>query len=84
MLFLFLPSLFLFESVSFTTPFTSTSILSLGSALLVLTPFAFTLFVVILSFSVSICSTKYVIVYISSFFITGIHKLNLLFLLAIS
>ena len=67
--------------VSFTTPVTLTLVVSFGFTSLVFVPFAITVFVVILSSSLSTYSTLYEILYISPFSIIGIVRLRLLSLL---
>ena len=67
--------------VSFITPVTLTLVVSFGFTSLVFVPFTVTVFVVILSSSLSTYSTLYEIVYTSSFPIIGIVRLKLLSLL---
>ena len=70
--------------VSFITPVTLTLVVSFGFTSLVFVPFAITVFVVILSSSLSTYSTLYEILYISPFSIIGIVRLRLLSLLFLS
>ena len=67
--------------VSFITPVTLTLVVSFGFTSLVFVPFTVTVFVVILSSSLSTYSTLYEIVYTSSFPIIGIVRHKLLSLL---